>query len=167
MQIGVFVGGRSTRMGTPKGLLITPTGETLLARTLRIASAVGEVVVVGDSPYDVASLGDDPPGIGPLGGLAALLSRGPAIALACDMPYFEEEHLRLLLASEGLIVAPRRNGLWEPLFARYSLEVLPLVRAMIARGEHSLQGLLRTRATAIEIDPHALEDWDSPEDLPR
>lgn len=168
MRIGIFVGGRSARMGgAPKGLLVGPTGETLLARLTRVASAVGEVIVVGDaSAYGVASIPDDPPGIGPLGGLRALLSGGSAIAVACDMPYVEVEHLRALAEhpSAASIVAARRQGLWEPFFARYDASVL----GAITSSERSFQRLFaKLSPVELAIDPRALDDWDTPDDLAR
>jgi molybdenum cofactor guanylyltransferase len=164
MRIGIFVGGRSSRMGRPKGLLVTASGETLLQRTLRIAASVGDVVVVGDaSEYGVASIADEPPGIGPLGGLHSLLMKGDAIAVACDMPYFEARHLRQLIDAPGEIAAPRREGRWEPLFARYSQSILPTIEARIANRQHSLQPLF-ANATEVAIEPDALRDWDTPDD---
>ncbi|MEO0323601.1 MAG: NTP transferase domain-containing protein, partial [Myxococcota bacterium] len=44
--VGVFVGGRSRRMGRDKATIrVGP--ETLLARTVRVAARVGDVVLVG------------------------------------------------------------------------------------------------------------------------
>ncbi len=168
MRIGIFVGGRSTRMGgAPKGLLVGPTGETLLARVMRVAASVGEVIVVGDaSAYGVASIPDDPPGIGPLGGLRALLAGGSAIAVACDMPYVEAEHLRALAEhpSRAPIVAARRDQRWEPFFARYDASVL----GALTDSERSLQRLFaKLSPVELAIDPHALDDWDTPDDIVR
>lgn len=156
-------------MGAPKGLL-THEGETLLARAVRIASSVAPVVIVGDAhEYGVASIADDPPGIGPIGGLASLLRDGSAIALACDMPFVEASHLRALIeAPDALIVAPRRGQRWEPLCARYDARVLPTIRARIATGDYSLQRLFAEVAVReLELDPRALDDWDTPDDVKR
>jgi molybdopterin-guanine dinucleotide biosynthesis protein A len=166
MRIGIFVGGAGRRMGgLSKGLLIGPTGETLFARAMRVAQSVGEVVVVGDaSAYGVAGIADDPPGIGPIGGLRALLAGGSAIALACDMPYVEAEHLHALRAhaASAAIVAARREGRWEPFLARYDASVLPAITPYV----RSFQQLFAVVAPAeIAIDAHALDDWDTPADI--
>ena len=109
--------------------------------------------------------------LGPLGGLLALLrsTGGHVIALACDMPYVSYELLRRLVeAPLAPIVAPRRDGRWEPLFARYdAAQVEPLAHA--ARGQTALWQLLDA-AGAVElplaVDEHAqLDDWDAPEDV--
>lgn len=186
--MGLFVGGRSSRMGgRPKGLLRAPDGSpSLAARTIataRRALPACEVCLVGTAD-DYAALGhealaDEPPGIGPLGGLAALLRRSEArravaVALACDHPWLSEGLLARLAAHApaAAIVAPRRDGRWEPLVARYEpARVLPLVGACVAADRRSLQGLLGDAgALAVELplapgDERDLADWDTPEDL--
>jgi molybdopterin-guanine dinucleotide biosynthesis protein A len=181
MLVGIFVGGASKRMGTPKGLLPID-GSTLLARA--IAEVPYPLVLVGDAtPYATSlerllrsewleCLDDRPRGIGPLGGLRALLLRAPrAIALACDMPFFRRADVIALAehASDAPIVAARRER-FEPFFARYdSARVLPAIDDAIARGEHSLQRLF-ARLEVDEFQPittRALEDWDTPDDVTR
>src|SRR3954471_21517880 len=105
LTIGLFVGGAGKRMGgVAKGLLLAPDGrETLVARLVRLCGAVAphaSLYLVGEaSAY--AELGlqvvaDEPPGIGPLGGLSGLLLRAQrdgsraALALACDLPFLDE-----------------------------------------------------------------------------
>ena len=160
-------------MGRPKGTLLRE-GEPLIERALRIGTEVGLTpVLVGDaSPYGhlargVPRVADDPPGIGPLGGLRALLRRGtPAIALACDMPYVDAEVLRRLVAAPvAPLVAPRGSH-WEPLCARYGAEALPVVERAVTAGEHSLQRLFaRLEVIELPIPDRLLRDWDRPEDV--
>lgn len=181
--VGIFVGGKSSRYrGVPKGLLITPSGtESLVARLGSIATSLGlDVVLVGQheayAPLGLPMLPDVPGQNGPLGGLAALLDHAgdrPAIALACDLPHVTGELLaRLLEAPAAAIVAAKREGWWEPLFARYEPALCrePLQRAIDAR-RHSLQPLLdELGAEVLELAPHEehfLDDWDSPEDRAR
>lgn len=165
--------------GSPKGLLETADGETIVARWLRIFREleIPAVLVGGGAAY--ASLGcvtiaDDPVAPGPLGGLVALLesARGAqAIAVACDMPYVSRGLVeRLVAAPPAAIVAPRRGGIFEPFFARYDADaVLPEARARGLRGELSLQGLLAAcGAVALALDAEQeaeLSDWDTPDDV--
>ena len=121
--------------GVPKGLLAAPNSEeTLVERLLRVShEALGahQSLLVGRAPA-YAGLGlsfveDAPAGVGPLGGLCALLDaalergNGAVIALACDMPHVSAELIRRLMthAPAAAAVAPRTDGKWQPLVARY------------------------------------------------
>jgi molybdopterin-guanine dinucleotide biosynthesis protein A len=187
---GVFVGGAGRRMGgVAKGLLEAPGGrETLLDRWCRLLGEAGvDVVLVGRHPAYASHaraaalevLDDDPPGVGPLGGLVALLRRagdgtrggdGRALAFACDMPFVSEALVaRLLAAPQAPAVAPRSGSKWEPLCARYDAgRILPHALRHLAAGKHSLQGVLDD-AGAVELplgpgEAQQLRDWDTPED---
>ena len=177
---GIFVGGQARRMGgIAKGLLTVGAGETLVARWRRLFAELGwpSVLVGRHDAYadtNVESIADNPSGIGPLGGLAALLVRageGRAIAVACDMPFVSVELLGKLASypSPAPVVAARTGSLWEPLFARYdAARVLPSAEKRIRSGEHGLQGLLdAVAAEALPLEPAEiamLRDWDRPED---
>ena len=165
--------------GVAKGLLTTESGETLVSRWQRLFAELGvPTVLVGQHEayraLEAPKIADDPAGIGPLGGLVALLTtagEGRAFAVACDMPFVSIELLRKLAAhpSPAPIVAARRGDWWEPLFARYDApRVLSTARARVRRGEHSLQGLLdEASAEPLPLTPveaNELRDWDRPED---
>jgi len=178
---GVFVGGAGVRMGgLPKGLLRGPDGATLVERWRAMLTELGVAVVLVGEAAAYESLGlpvrkDEPPGVGPLGGLLALLRHAgtvPALAFACDMPFVSRALVERLLAapSDAPIVAPRRGALWEPLCARYDpARVLPLAVARASSTHHSLQHLLDDAgAAALPLLPDEdaeLRDWDSPADV--
>jgi molybdenum cofactor guanylyltransferase len=184
---GLFVGGKARRFGgIAKGWLETPDGPSIVERTIAIArSAVpgARLVLVGDaSAYErlgVEAIADAPPGIGPLGGLAALLAEAErrgvrtALALACDMPLLTTDLIRRLCEVDpgAPVLAPHPHGQpWYALTARYATSVLPVFRAMIAEREHKLQRLFERvpGATALvlsEAELGQLVDWDSPEDM--
>lgn len=180
---GIFVGGSSTRFGgRPKGLLRGPTGETLVDALRGHCAALSiPCVLVGRRPeyahLAVETLDDEPAGVGPLGGLVALLRRagsGRCIALGCDMPFVSPALLGVLLASDdgAPAVAARRGGRWEPMFARYdAANALPVARVRVEAGAYSMQGLLDALgAGALLLSPdeqRLLDDWDTPEDMER
>lgn len=180
--------------GQPKGLLPVPgSGEPLVVHALRVSADAGYAAcwLVGDLPAydDVAGglmlagfrgrLGDDPAGVGPLGGLRALLMAGAqlgleqVVAVACDMPFVTAPLLGALRthASDAAVVAARRDpsAPWEPLLARYRPRaVLPALDAALSAGTRSFQALLATVDVArFEADgvTRALDDWDRPEDV--
>src|SRR5690606_25117433 len=106
----------------------------------------------GYEALGLEALADDPPGIGPLGGLRALLraarEKGPntlALALACDLPHFTLSLLdRVAYFGEShLTVVPRVGSVYQPLFARYAPEsALNAADASLAARDTSLQGVL-------------------------
>lgn len=185
--VGLFVGGRGSRMGgVHKGLLAAPDGGSLIERLLaRVwdASADATVVLVGQSAayghLNLPALEDSPAGVGPLGGLRALLlhardtGRAAALALSCDLPYLGAELIGRLLREEphALALAPREGPLWSPLTARYAAAALPRVEAALAANERSLQQVfarLGELARELPLTPEArreLRDWDCPADM--
>jgi molybdopterin-guanine dinucleotide biosynthesis protein A len=138
---------------------------------------------------------DAPAGIGPIGGLCALLEHANArvrsgraqgeaqaqgsaassvLAVACDLPRVTAQLVERLAreAPSALVLAPRDpvTGKWQPLFARYaSHAVLPAVRSAIEAGTRSMQTVLRslevTELPLTDAERAALHDWDTPEDL--
>jgi molybdopterin-guanine dinucleotide biosynthesis protein A len=180
---GIFVGGKSSRMGRPKGLLPVQ-GEPLLRRLVRAGEAHGlRLCLVGDAaPYASLDLGlplvpDVPGGAGPLGGLVALLRWSGAadvIAVACDQPYVTADAVGQLLqplAVEGVLTLRRAPGApLEPFFARYHApRCLPLLEQALAEGCRSLQRALARLPVALLPATDALlaatHDWDTPEDV--
>jgi molybdopterin-guanine dinucleotide biosynthesis protein A len=178
--LGVLAGGRGLRMGgRDKAALLAPGGEPLLSRLLRLGRELGleTVVLGGEGACDVPRLADEPAGVGPIGGLCALLSHARerrAIALACDLPYLSAALLARLAHTESAaaVLAARdpQTGKWQPLFARYdSPRVLPDLRAAIAAGTRSFQTFLRgveVQELALdEAERAQLRDWDVPGDI--
>ncbi len=193
LAVGIFVGGASTRMGGhPKGLLTAPrasdeAGERTLVERLvsECKLALGDVpiLLVGRRPeyaeLELPTLPDARAERGPLGGLVALLDHArengldAVLCLACDMPYVNAPLIARLAAEapESAACAPRTDGFWQPLCARYAARALPEARAALDAGRLSLQKLLAELAahelSLGEGDAESLRDWDSPEDVGR
>jgi len=183
MLCGIFIGGASRRMGFPKARLRLSTGEALLERTVRVVCEAGlDPVLVGSHvPIEpclrlpsIRSLPDAAPDSGPLGGLVSLLDAADGecvVVVACDMPYLDAAHLRRLTeAPRGApVIAPRWDGRWEPLAARYDARrVLRTAIERLKMRSLGLQGFLDdVGAHELELaadDRAWLEDWDTPED---
>lgn len=184
---GIFVGGASSRMGQPKGLLPAPSGGSLVERTLAMCRDLGaDVVLLGARPeYEslgVTVLADRFVGIGPLAGVESLLrlaATDGAVALTCpcDMPYLPAALLVRLLRSvpEAQAVAARRaDGRVEPLLARY--DAARCLAPITARAEGAARGesgavwraLVDLGAAYLDVpegEEDALSDWDTPEDV--
>lgn len=188
--VGILVGGQGRRMGGVAKGLLEYRGQPLLDRLLEATrGGVGSeapVHLIGNAAAYVATrlpiLPDDPRGQGPIGGLRALLleaerSCRDAIALAVDMPHVTPALLRRLCFETpgAAALAPRQEGRWQPLFARYRPEpVLEAIDTVLASGRTSLQGIFDAlgsgadRARELELTPEEhrnLRDWDRPSDM--
>ena len=105
------------------------------------------------------------------GGVLRLAS---VLCLACDLPYVTSGLIARVAseAPEASACAPRPEGLWQPLCARYGVRAsLPVARAALDADKLSLQRILSALG-AYELplsadELHALRDWDSPEDVLR
>ena len=176
MIVGLFVGGRGRRMGgVDKSALATREGPTILERIERLVGELGlPLVLVGEGAHASAlpRIADDPGGVGPIGGLSALLAHagnGQVIALACDMPYVTADDLRALAEhpSKAAVLAAKTDLGWEPLFARYDApRVRPIAHALITEGRRALHAVIeQAGAEVFHVgDPQTLRDWDTPED---
>jgi molybdopterin-guanine dinucleotide biosynthesis protein A len=151
----------------------------LVERLRDTVEPFADVILVGEAgayeALELEALADEPEGIGPLGGLVALLRRaegGTVLAIACDMPFVSPRLVEglLLAAGEAGIVAPRLNDRWEPLCARYdAARVLPIAAEHARLGQKSLQRLLDALGAMplpeAAYHPRELRDWDEPEDI--
>jgi molybdopterin-guanine dinucleotide biosynthesis protein A len=190
--VGIFVGGQGRRMGGVAKGWLRHEGRPLIERLLDVSRAAAApaklpaVYLIGNAAAyaatHVPALPDDPPGVGPMGGLRALLLEaerigGDAVALAVDLPFVNAALLRRLYLEQpnAAALAPRQADRWQPLFARYRPSaVLPVIDAALAAGRTSLQvlfgGLTARDQVASElvlssIEQHALQDWDRPSDM--
>lgn len=185
--IGILVGGFSRRMGRPKAL-IAFEGSTLLERTVSIARSVTEdVCLVGEPPFALPALLDTTPiipdihpGIGPIGGLEALLTArtdAACILLACDMPNLCEPLIRRLAQVRGpfdAAVCRTRNAAddtalqWHPCCGLYQQSALSAVQVAIQAGRFSIIELLADiRVQPIELagyEARWVENWNTPDD---
>ena len=124
----ILAGGQSRRMGRDKANIIWQ-GETLLARTARIAQEAGcTVQIVGrEQPEDwplpeVSFVSDASPSQGPLGGLATALetSHEAVLLLACDLPLLRVDVLHWLMDQEQASMAlPSATGIGGSRCSRY------------------------------------------------
>jgi molybdopterin-guanine dinucleotide biosynthesis protein A len=108
--------------------------------------------------------------LGPLGGFLALYEHAGerrVLALACDMPFVTRATLAQALACEAPLAAARRDGRWEPFLSVHDPRIMKArAEANAVAGRLSLQALFEG-AEELVVDPHELDDWDSPDDRAR
>jgi molybdopterin-guanine dinucleotide biosynthesis protein A len=164
--------------GVAKGLLASPDGRPIVTRTRELFGRMGvECVLLGSGrSYDALGLPRLPDayeGIGPLGGLIALLrhaGEGDAVVAACDMPHLQEGIVRRLLdAPPCTAIAPKMAGVWQPMLARFDAKAaLPIAVARAEAKRGSLQRLLdELGAQELALssnEERSLADWDTPMD---
>jgi molybdenum cofactor guanylyltransferase len=180
--IAILAGGRSRRMGRDKADLPVGT-ETLLQRTVRVASETGAPTIVvgrtaGPEDPEVEHRPDSPAGIGPLGGILSALERfAVVLVVPCDLPRLEKDALCWLLEAAGSL-AGGEDGLAlvnargvQPLPGIYTRSCLPLAHDRVNRDELDLIGLLReARFRTIEAPAHLsgmFEGANTPEEFTR
>lgn len=180
----VLCGGGSRRLGRDKAL-IPVGGEALVDRVVARLRVVCAPVwlAVGDDPERLAGRADgvvldEPPGAGPLAGIAAGLAAAPAEAVAVcavDHPHPSPALLAELavLAAGRPAAVPVVEGVPQPLHAVWTVAALPAVRAALAAGDRSVRGALArldwaaAEAVWCHHDPRArfAVDIDTPADL--
>lgn len=144
----VLAGGRSTRMGRDKALLLLE-GKTLIERAVAKLGNVCSTVAIAGGAENLAKygriMGDPMPGCGPLGGLVAALESTESewnIFLPVDAPLITVGFVRSLaercLASTAAVVMPLVEERAEPLCAAYHRDALPGLRMALACGRYKV-----------------------------
>jgi len=181
----VLAGGEGRRFGSPKGEVVLG-GGTLADRAARAlkplcGSVLISVAKAGANPAPgYASVEDQGPRRGPLGGLAAAFAgtgRADLLILACDYPAVGTSFLRSLLsAAEGggdVIFPVDGAGRDHPLVALWRRSAEPVVQAALAAEAYKVQAVLpdlEVRRLPAQVFPNfdlrrVLANVNWPEDL--
>lgn len=171
----ILIGGRSTRMGSPKHLLPSreDAGQTWLHRTIRVLEPSCRQIAIagrGTVPEDLQHLPrlPDPPGIaGPAAGLMAAMCWAPRVSwllAACDLPQATQQAVAWILShrAPGIwAVLPRTgNGEIEPLLAWYDPRARADVERMAASGHRGLRSLAEhPKALIAAVPPELADAW--------
>jgi len=151
-----------------------------------LALPLSLLVLVGAAEAYVAlgftSVSDEPPGVGPLGGLIGLLTHAEqrralhVLVLACDLPRVGAALLQRLAheATDASALVIAQGEIQNPLLARYTVaEALAAARETLSAGQRSLQAVLKRLGDGAGVAVMALnaaeaatvDDWDTPEDM--
>ncbi len=179
----VLIGGRSSRMGTPKQLLPRPNGQTWLERTVALLRQVtGQVAIAGtgavpSSLHACVRLPDVPDAAGPMAGILAALRWAPQaswLVAACDLPHLSLDALRWLLATRApgtwatLPRLPHSPGV-EPLLAHFDVRSRPLLERLAVRGDFCPARIVGSPHVRSPHPPakhlHAWRNVNTPEEL--
>jgi molybdopterin-guanine dinucleotide biosynthesis protein A len=165
----VLAGGQSRRMGTDKALLQL-SGETLLARALRLLRPQVEGLAISANMPITAEypvLADEVPDQGPLGGVLAGLvhAKGQGfthvVTVAVDTPFFPAD-LAARLAANGQRVVVRGH----PVFALWPVALENDLRQALADGERKLFNVMaRLHFTELALPDAAFFNVNTRDDL--
>lgn len=187
VTLGILAGGKSTRMGRDKALLLW-NGRTLVEHVRNQFAACEKVLVSvadADRPTGISypAVADERQGYGPLEGIYQLLAAAQTdwvFVAAADLPLVNEELLSCLLEAlaaaqtdeKGILaVIPCAEGRVHPLCGLYHKRALAFLLTLFERGEHRVRALLDEMPVvyaAVEehgIDPRMLSNVNTPEEF--
>jgi molybdopterin-guanine dinucleotide biosynthesis protein A/molybdopterin converting factor small subunit len=141
----VLAGGRSSRMGTAKALLLFDHEPLIVHVVATLRRLCAEVVVVAAPGQDLPSMPvtlvrDEVAYQGPVGGIYyGLIAAGGDVSFvtSCDSAFLHPGLIAHLVSQiPGYdVVVPHWQGRYQPLHAVYRRSVLPLLEGQLARGE--------------------------------
>jgi molybdenum cofactor guanylyltransferase len=168
----LLAGGESRRMGRDKARIVfrgKPLWQIQLDLLRKLEPA--EILISARTdpswrPNDLQFVADGSPSRGPLSGLAASLGqmRGThLLALAIDMPFMSERHLRGWSGQiePGRGVLPMIGDRAEPLAAVYPREANVDLTAALAGDDFSLQSLTKCLVLVGRLRPVSVEQKDA------
>jgi len=144
----VLAGGRSSRMGTDKAMLLYKGKPLIQHATDKLKQVCTKVVISANSDkYRLTGCEcwpDELPSGAPMIGIYSCLKRSETkwnVVLSCDMPLVNPDFLIELLAAcenADLIVPVHDDGCIEPLCAIYSRDLLLSLKDSIDRSQYGL-----------------------------
>ena len=178
----VLAGGRSTRMGSDKALLVQD-GETQLSRAVSLLEAHLDRVFVStradqaDDPErsKFAQVIDRYDDMGPVAGILSAMDSNDDVSwlvLACDLPNIDDATIAYLLeqcSTDHPVTAYEsvHDGLPEPLCAIYRPDSRAVILGFVNDGIVCPRKMLINSDTHLltQPNPGALHNINSPEDL--
>jgi molybdopterin-guanine dinucleotide biosynthesis protein A len=147
----ILAGGKSSRMGTDKGLQLL-CWKPLIVYAIEVLSGICSNILISSSSDTYHSFGyqvvaDEFPGIGPMGGIYSALRQSKTeknLVLSCDLPFVTSELLDFILKiSDGYEVAVpwEGNRHYEPLCGFYHLSIREKINNYINKGNYKLPDL--------------------------
>ena len=141
----VLAGGRSSRMGTPKALLLFDDEPLIVHVVEKLRRLCADVVVVAAPgqtlpPVPATLVRDEVQYQGPVAGIYYGLRAARedvGFVASCDSAFLNLDLISHLLAQTPGhdVVVPHWQGRYQPLHAVYRRSVLPLLAEQLARGE--------------------------------
>lgn len=145
----ILAGGKSSRMGSDKGLLMLNDKTFIQYSIDALKPLVSEIIIVSDTPeYDAFGLKritDITKDAGPVSGIYSGLEASKTelnLILSCDIPLITSEVLQLLtnaIEDTSDIIQVESNGKSMPLIALYKKTVKDTFKSFLEQGERRLR----------------------------
>lgn len=157
----ILAGGKSSRMGTDKGL-ISYKGLTFAEYLIHTISPFCKQVKINANNKKYEQFGlkviqDVFHEKGPLGGIYSSLlscSLDYVLLVPCDMPFISKELINILVdqAIEDEVTFFSFADKWQPLLAIYPKSILSIVKSNIEKEELGVMRLLKSNENKIKIN---------------
>lgn len=158
----ILAGGKSSRMGTDKGLLMIE-GKAMIQYVIEQMQLVFNnlLIVSNNSEYEKFGLEVIPDlikNIGPAGGIYTALEHSDSLlnfVVSCDMPFITKGAIEFIIenSNESQIVLLENQGNLEPLFGIYAKDCEPIWLELIDEGKVKLQDMVKNfKLTTIPVE---------------
>ena len=147
----ILAGGKSSRMGTDKGLLLFE-GKAMIQYVIEQMQPIfDKLVIVSNNPeyekFGLEVIPDLIKDIGPAGGIYTALDHSEAklnFMVSCDMPFVTQEAIAFIVknADENQIVLLENQGKLEPLFGLYAKDCERVWLQLIQQNTIKLQEMV-------------------------
>jgi len=153
----ILAGGKSSRMGTDKALLIFQDKPLLLHMIKRIEPFCDRIAISGQNSeyanFEVEMIPDLYPGCGPIAGIFSALKYTGSdwnLMVSVDVPFVNDELFLSLISNigESDCIIPEHTSGVEPLVGLYHRRTLPVIEKMITSGDYRLTNLLSKLSTS-------------------
>lgn len=148
----VLAGGKSSRMGSDKGLMLL-NGIPMVAHTInQLRPCVDELILIANkaayAQFGYRLVPDLVEAVGPVGGIYTGLTASSTelnFFVSCDMPFITSAAIRYLINrhEEADISFASLENQMQPLFGLYSKSCLTIFSENIQKEQYKLQALVK------------------------
>lgn len=144
ITIIILAGGKSSRMGQDKGLMLL-NGKSMIEHVIETAKQITTQIIIVANNDDYKKFGlpvfkDDYQEKGPLGGIYTGLKNSLTennLILSCDIPFVKKDLLQFIISesSENDITVAAFKDKIHPLIAVYRKTCEPVIKSCITQNE--------------------------------
>jgi len=176
----VLAGGKSTRMGSDKGLLEyhgLPQREFLFKQIQQVLGKKSEVYLSTRADQEIKGtpvITDKFVGLGPFGAICSAFMHNPNMAylvVATDLPFVNQEVLELLISKRNpkkiaTAIKGKGNPFMEPLVTIWEPKAYPILLSYLAQGYSCPRKvLINSDVEIVEIDTAFIQNINTPDDF--